>query len=59
MRITIYAMLLCLIYARSPLAQTATDLMKYETILDDFAKASANNLNFQNGINIFIENGLS
>ncbi len=55
MRIIIYAMLLCLIFTHSPLAQTSTNLMEYETVLDDFAKASVNNLNFQNGINIFIE----
>jgi hypothetical protein len=55
MRIIIYALLLCLLYARSPLAQTTKDLIRYETILDDFAEASVNNLNFQNGINVFIE----
>jgi hypothetical protein len=29
--------------------------MPYETILDNFAKASVNNPDFQNGINIFIK----
>jgi hypothetical protein len=42
-------------YACSTLAQTSATLRTYETVLDDFAKTSVNNLNFQNGINVFIK----
>ncbi|CAA6800269.1 MAG: Unknown protein, partial [uncultured Aureispira sp.] len=54
MRSIIFILLLSTIYACSSPAQTPEKLLKYEAILDDFAMASVNNLNFQNGINIFI-----
>ena len=34
---------------------TNISAQNYEQIIDDFAKASVNNLSFHNGINIFIE----
>lgn len=55
MRIVIFVVLLGAIYIDSTFAQELSPLRVYEQILDDFAKASANNLNFQNGINVFIE----
>lgn len=54
MRSIIFILLLSTIYACSSPTQTPENLLKYEAILDDFAMASVNNLNFQNGINIFI-----
>lgn len=54
MRIIVCVVLFYLTYAHSSLAQR-TKTLACETILDDFAQASANNLSFQNGINIFIE----
>lgn len=54
MRIIICVILFCITYAHVSFAQRSKSL-SCETILDDFAKASVNNLSFQNGINIFIE----
>lgn len=55
MRIIICVVLLSTIYACSSFAQKLNSRAVYEKTLDDFAKASVNNLNFQNGINVFIE----
>lgn len=50
-----FFILLC--YAQlSPLvAQKKSKVVEYEKTIDAFAKASVSNLNFYNGINIFIE----
>lgn len=54
MQLLIYFLLLGMVYTHSSFAQTDSKV-SYETILDDFAKASVNNPNFQNGINVFIK----
>lgn len=54
MRIIIYVILFNIAYIPFVLSQNPSQ-MTYETILDDFAQASVNNKNFQNGIHVFIE----